>query len=66
NPYPAEFNKIKGVTWEGQIICGHNPYIYARLVEGLKVETDREGNENLKWNERPPPKLPEEIFNSED
>ena len=64
NPYPAEFNAIKGVTWAEQITCGHNPFIFARLVDDLKFETDQEGNEVLKWDERPPPKLPNELFNS--
>ena len=55
NPYPAEFESIKGVPWQGRITCGHNPWLYARIVDNLRIEIDTEGNETLKWDERPVP-----------
>jgi hypothetical protein len=38
NPYPAVFLKVKGVPWVGEIHCGPNPYLRARLVDDLMVE----------------------------
>ena len=58
NPYPAEFGKINGVSWQDQIICGHNPYLEARKVKNIRVEVDSNGEEHLEWEEIPPPKLP--------
>jgi hypothetical protein len=36
-------------AWE--VYCGHNPYLYARLVDDLKVELDSNGKEMLIWKE---------------
>jgi len=34
--------------------CGHNPHLYARLVDKLKVERDAEtGAQTISWTERP-------------
>ena len=57
NPYPAQFNSVnvKGlgtVQWANQIICGHNPYIFARKVDDLRVEGDDTGQGKPVWNER--------------
>ena len=49
NPYPAEFGAVDGKTFEGQITCGHNPHLFARLVEKLKVSAAGQ----LEWQERP-------------
>ena len=57
NPYPAEFAGIGGARWQGQIHCGHNPYLFARLVDELRVENRDDGSEETIWEERPPPKL---------
>lgn len=57
NPYPPEFGQLRGVTWKGQILCGHNPYLSARLVDELRVETADDGTETPVWEERPRPKL---------
>jgi hypothetical protein len=51
NPYPAKFGELTGIPWMGQIICGHNPWLFARLVDGLRVE-DLSGDEQAFWNER--------------
>lgn len=53
-PYRAEFQTIEGVPWEGEIICGHNPYLRARLVDELIVTKDGEGREIASWRDRYP------------
>jgi hypothetical protein len=55
NPYPAKFGTLDGVPWEGEILCGHNPFLRARLVEGLTVQRDANGKETAGWKERPKP-----------
>jgi len=57
NPYPAQFDSIHGVPWTARIICGHNPFLYARLVDDLRVEIDKSGKETLNWKERPRPNV---------
>jgi hypothetical protein len=52
--YPAQFGETKdGHSWEGEILCGCDPYLRARLVDDLIVERDAEGKEKAHWNERP-------------
>lgn len=51
-PYPAEFQTIDGVPWKGQVVCGHNPSLLARLVDDLKVDFGAEGTEQASWTER--------------
>lgn len=51
NPYPAEFTRVHGVPWHGRIHCGHNPSLYARLVNDLRVERDESGAEYPVWSE---------------
>ncbi len=54
NPYPAQFSTINGVAWTGQILCGHNPHLFARRVDDLRVEgLDEDGD--LEWTERSVP-----------
>jgi hypothetical protein len=60
NPYPAHFGSLKGVKREGQIHCGHNPHLFARLVDDLAVERDEHGNEKATWKERPKPDIKRE------
>jgi hypothetical protein len=61
NPYPAEFERINGVPWQGRIRCGHNPHLYARLVSNLRtVGTDLE--DDIAWDERPFPRLPDPLL----
>jgi hypothetical protein len=45
--YPAEF-----VGWEGQIVCGSNPFLYARRVEDVRVEVGEDGEGDLQWSEQ--------------
>jgi hypothetical protein len=51
-PYPAEFVSFEGVPYEGEIVCGHNPWLRARLVDDLTVERDEHGKETASWKDR--------------
>jgi hypothetical protein len=55
NPYPARFGVFHGVPWQGEITCGHNPWLEAHLVTNLRAETDAAGREEFAWDERPKP-----------
>ena len=57
NPYPAQYGQLKGMSWQGQITCGDNPWLFARMVSNLHIGKDAEGNERLVWDERPLPEL---------
>ncbi len=56
NPYPAELNSIHGVPYDGQIHCGHNPFLYGRLVDDLRRKEPDSPDSLLLWDERPLPK----------
>jgi hypothetical protein len=52
--YVARFGQTQqGDPWEGEIICGDDPYLRARLVDDLIVDRDADGKENARWKERP-------------
>ena len=51
NPYRAQFARFGGIDWMGRVTCGHNPFLYARLVDGLRVDA----HDGLRWKERPVP-----------
>lgn len=51
HPYRAELASRNGRECEGQFICGGNPYLYARLVDQVTVETGENGGEMLRWRE---------------
>lgn len=55
NPHPARFGVLHGVPWEGEITCGHNPWLEARLVRNLRAEKNATGQERFVWDERPKP-----------
>ena len=57
--YRAEFDRIgpRGIPWAGRITCGHNPWLYARKVDNLKVVETHDGQEKLEWQERSPPDI---------
>lgn len=57
NPYPAEFGTLGGKPWSGEIYCGHNPFLRARLVDSLSIERV-DGKEKATWQERPKPNTP--------
>jgi hypothetical protein len=46
-PYRAHLPDWNGRNWEGQLVCGENPYLYARIVEHLVVGA----GEALHWSE---------------
>ena len=52
NPCPATFGTLNGVPWAGQIQCGHNPFLFARLADELRLEPDEHGESIPKWKER--------------
>jgi hypothetical protein len=52
NPYPAEFVRVSGVAWEGQITCGHNPWLFARLVSNLAAAGESDGHNGVIWSEQ--------------
>ena len=64
NPYPAEFGTVEvkqrtasgevsrqRVRYTGQIHCGHNPFLYARLVNNLRPKDPANPDEGLTWDE---------------
>ena len=57
NPYPARFSSIGRVPWSGEIICGANPWLWARKVDIVKVENRGREEERLLWSELPKPNL---------
>jgi hypothetical protein len=53
-PYAAKFGQTKeGDPWDGEVICGDDPYLRARLVNDLIIERDANGQERAVWKERP-------------
>jgi hypothetical protein len=53
NPYPAIYVEIKGVPYEGQIICGSNPSIYGRKVRNLQILDNNRNKKKITWEEIP-------------
>ena len=53
--YPAEFDSINGIPWCGRITCGHNPWLFARFVDDVKVDSNNENK--LIWVERTIPEM---------
>lgn len=49
--YPAEYMPFDGTVFLGRITCGHDPYLYARLVDKLTI-TGRPGSEDVSWTNR--------------
>jgi hypothetical protein len=53
-PYAARFGQTKeGEPWEGEVLCGNDPYLRARRVDDLIVKRDADGREVTTWKERP-------------
>ena len=46
NPYRADIR-------HGRILCGHNPFLYARVVSDLKIDITDDGRETISWKEPP-------------
>lgn len=59
NPYRAHYGSVRveqqgfaqTVPFTGQVVCGHNPHLYARQVSGLRVGsgTYDDGSQRLTW-----------------
>ncbi|MCK5601381.1 hypothetical protein KAR91_05925, partial [Candidatus Pacearchaeota archaeon] len=58
NPYQAEYCRINGVQWLGRMTCGHNPFLYARVVQNLTVGLGDGSDESVVWEEIEVPKNP--------
>jgi hypothetical protein len=58
NPYPVRYGTLNGVPWTGRMVCGHNPFLEARLVDDLRVVVNDDGTERPVWKERPKPHFP--------
>jgi hypothetical protein len=62
NPYKAHLGtiqvKVSGrshrAKWQGEVICGHNPFLHARLVDGLRTSSD-DAVAGLTWTDRARP-----------
>ncbi len=53
-PYCAHFGQTtKGEPWAGEVLCGNDPYLRARLVDDLIVERNTDGKETAVWKDRP-------------
>ena len=52
NPERASFEYFEGIPSRDEIRCGTHPWLYARRVDNIYVETDEEGNEILRYEER--------------
>jgi len=46
NPYQADIRN-------GRIHCGHNPFLYARVVSDLRIDITDDGIETISWKEPP-------------
>jgi hypothetical protein len=65
NPYPARLGTVNfdpdgsartyGVPWEGEISCGHNPFLLARLAT---VRPVGDGSGRIAWEDDPRPSSP--------
>ena len=51
NPYPAYYDTYQGANITWQIFCGPNSYLYARLVEELRLEVEENQKQKLSWKE---------------
>ncbi len=65
NPYPATLGHTKvieedgseqWIAWEGEVHCGHNPYIVARLATNVHlVQESPYSPASLRWDDVPRP-----------
>jgi hypothetical protein len=57
NPYPAQFDpegdgRTHRVQWSGEISCGHNPFLVARLATAWWAD---DGSGRIEWEDDPKP-----------
>jgi hypothetical protein len=55
NPYAADFMRVNGIQWQGQITCGHNPWLFARLVDNLAATGEPDDEDKVVWTKLPNP-----------
>ena len=58
NPYPAKFGTLNNIPWQGEVDCGHNPWLHARRVRNFHVVVNDDGTHQTRWDEIPRPKPP--------
>lgn len=52
NPYRAHSEAMPSSSSSWRIVCGHDPWLEARIVEGLSVQVDDEQDtETIVWQE---------------
>jgi len=57
HPEPARFGSASGLVWDGEILCGHNPWLRARQV---RLQTAVPGE--VTWEELSrPDALPDDV-----
>jgi len=55
-PYPSRFGQTQaGESWNGEVFCGHDPYLHARVVDEVRIKRGAEGKETATWKERQRP-----------
>ena len=52
---PLDLGRLEGSPWCGRIRCGGTPYLYARLVDNLKVAGASGPLDEFTWDEIPSP-----------
>ncbi len=65
NPYKAHLGTIQvnvsgcshSAKWQGEVTCGHNPFLHARLVDRLRPSTGDGAVAGLTWVDRARPHL---------
>jgi hypothetical protein len=69
NPYRAQFPRRLpspdghgNVTWPVAVVCGHNPYVAAKLVENLRAVPAEDGTSTLQWDRIEPPEWAQRIM----
>jgi hypothetical protein len=55
NQYPVVWDTVHGILWRGRMTCGHNPYLFARIVDNFRVLLDDDGDETATWTKRSRP-----------
>ena len=64
NPYRAEYGFTGQVRCMDRIRCGHNPWLYARLVDHFQVQQTEDGEDVVSYDERKIRKEPPELFST--
>jgi hypothetical protein len=69
NPYRAQFPRRLpdrygpgDMEWRVAVICGHNPYVAAKLVENLRAVPVETGTSTLQWDPVQPPEWAQRIM----